>query len=143
MSGKYRKGDDTVGKPSSSSNYSIRVFRAYPLIEVRPTVPCRAIRGKGISVNSTLPPSQLPKRPRPRDQKQKEATGHIVYHTSLDLPKEMVSGISLSLYIYIYIYYIIIIIYIYTRILPKEAVSGSALPGNTSGHTMKGHAYMY
>ena len=29
----------------SSSNVSIRVFRAYPLIEIRQTVPCRAIRG--------------------------------------------------------------------------------------------------
>ena len=43
-------------KPSSSSNCSHRVFRAYPLIEIRQTVPCRAIRGKSISVNSTLPP---------------------------------------------------------------------------------------
>ena len=30
-------------KPSSSSNLSIRNFRAYPLIEIRQTVPCRAI----------------------------------------------------------------------------------------------------
>ena len=30
----------------SSSNFSIRAFRAYPLIEIRQTVPCRAIRGK-------------------------------------------------------------------------------------------------
>ena len=31
-------------------------FRAYPLIEMRQPVPCRAIRGNSISVNSTLPP---------------------------------------------------------------------------------------
>ena len=42
-------------KPSSSSNFSVRAFRAYPLIEIRQTVPCRAIRGNSISVNSTLP----------------------------------------------------------------------------------------
>ena len=30
----------------SSSNFSIRAFRAYPLIEIRQTAPCRAIRGK-------------------------------------------------------------------------------------------------
>ena len=41
----------------SSSNFSIRAFRAYPLVEIRQTVPCRAIRGDGISVKSTLPPS--------------------------------------------------------------------------------------
>ena len=42
-------------KPSSSSNFSIRVFRAYPPVETRQTVPCRAIRGNSISVNGTLP----------------------------------------------------------------------------------------
>ena len=30
----------------SSSHFSIRVFRAYPLIDIRHTVPCRAIRHK-------------------------------------------------------------------------------------------------
>ena len=43
----------------SSSNFPIRVFRAYPLIEIRQTVPCRAsraIRGSSISVSSTRPP---------------------------------------------------------------------------------------
>ena len=44
-------------RTSSSSNFSIRAFRAYPLIEIRQTVPCRSIRGNSISVNSTLPPS--------------------------------------------------------------------------------------
>ena len=33
-------------KPSSSSNFSIRAFRACPLTETRQTAPCRAIRGK-------------------------------------------------------------------------------------------------
>ena len=41
----------------SSSKFSIRAFRAYPLIEIRQTVPCRAIQGNIISVSSTLPPS--------------------------------------------------------------------------------------
>ena len=46
-------------KPSSNSNFSIRAFRACPLIEIRQTVPCRAIRGNSISVNGTLPPSYV------------------------------------------------------------------------------------
>ena len=37
----------------SSLNPSIRAFRAYPLVEIRQTVPCRAIRGNSISVDST------------------------------------------------------------------------------------------
>ena len=37
-------------KPSSSSSFSVRVFRAYPLVEIRQTVPCQAIRGSSISV---------------------------------------------------------------------------------------------
>ena len=51
-----RKGGRYCWKPSSSSNLSIRAFRAYPLIEIRQTVPGRAIRGNSISVNGTLPP---------------------------------------------------------------------------------------
>ena len=39
-----------------SSNVSTRVVRAYPLIELRQTVPCRRIRGNRISVISILPP---------------------------------------------------------------------------------------
>ena len=61
----FGSGDDTFGNPHrahffnssfSSSNFSIRVFRADPLVEIRQAVPCRAIRGDSISVNSTLPP---------------------------------------------------------------------------------------
>ena len=38
-------------KPSSTSNVSIRAFlRTYPLIEIRQTAPCRAIRDNSISV---------------------------------------------------------------------------------------------
>ena len=44
--------NDTAGNPR-------RAFRYYPLIEIRQTVPCRAMRGKSLSVNSTLPPSLL------------------------------------------------------------------------------------
>ena len=47
-------------KPSSSSNFSIRAFRAYPLVEMRLAAPCRAsraIQGSSISVSSTFPPS--------------------------------------------------------------------------------------
>ena len=39
----------------SRSNFSIRVVRAYPLIEIRQTAPCREIRGDGISVNRAHP----------------------------------------------------------------------------------------
>ena len=46
-----------IGLSFSSSNLSIRYVRAYYLVEIRQTVPCRAIRGNSISVNSTLPPS--------------------------------------------------------------------------------------
>ena len=42
-------------QPSSSSNFSILVFRACPLIEIRQTAPRRATRDNSISVNSTLP----------------------------------------------------------------------------------------
>ena len=40
----------------SSSNDSILTVRVCPLIEIKQTAPCRAIRGNRISVNSTLPP---------------------------------------------------------------------------------------
>ena len=49
-----RKGGWHGWEPSSRSNCSIRAYR---LIEIRYTVPCRAIRGNSISVNGTLPPS--------------------------------------------------------------------------------------
>ena len=55
--GVIRKGEQHGWKPSSNSDFSIRAFRAYLLVEIRQTVPCRAIRVKTISVNSTLPPS--------------------------------------------------------------------------------------
>ena len=51
-----RKGGCYGWRPSSSSNCSILVVRAHPLIELRQIIPCRAIRGNRISVNSTLPP---------------------------------------------------------------------------------------
>ena len=57
LSAFHRKGAWYGWNPSSSSNFSIRVVRAYPLLKIRQTVPCRAIRGICISVNSTLPPS--------------------------------------------------------------------------------------
>ena len=74
----------------SSSNFSIRAFRACPLIKIRQTVPCRAIRGNSISVNSTLPPLY------------NNIYIYIYIYTYLYIT------LSLSLYIYIYIY-----IYIY------------------------------
>ena len=35
-----------LNSTSSSSNFSIRSFRAYSLVDIRQTVPCRAMRGK-------------------------------------------------------------------------------------------------
>ena len=49
-----RKGGWYGWKPSSSSKFSIPAFRAWSLVETRQTVPCRAIGGNRISVNSTL-----------------------------------------------------------------------------------------
>ena len=57
--GTTRKGGWYGWKPSSSSNCSIRAFRAYYLIEVRQTIICRAIRADSISINSTISPSHL------------------------------------------------------------------------------------
>ena len=42
----------------SSSNFSIRAFRACPLVEARQAIPCRAIRADSISVSRTLPPNK-------------------------------------------------------------------------------------
>ena len=50
------KGGCYDWKPSSSSNFSILVVQAHPLIETRQAVPCRSIRGNCISVDSTLLP---------------------------------------------------------------------------------------
>ena len=56
----FRNGEWYGWKPSWSSNFSIRALRAYPvIIEITQTVPCRAIRGNSISVNSTLPPLHI------------------------------------------------------------------------------------
>ena len=54
--GSRRKGAGCGWKPSSSSNISIRAFRAYPLVEIRQTVPCRAIRGKQYLSQQYHPP---------------------------------------------------------------------------------------
>ena len=51
----FREGGWYGWKSSSSSNLSIRVVRADPLIEIGQAVPCRAIRGNSILVNGTLP----------------------------------------------------------------------------------------
>ena len=48
------RGDDTVGNPHRAQISQLGFFE---LIEIKQTVPCRAIRGDGNSVNSTLPHS--------------------------------------------------------------------------------------
>ena len=50
----FRKGGWYSWKLSSSSNNSIRVVRACPLIEAIQTAPCRAIRGNSI-LSQTVP----------------------------------------------------------------------------------------
>ena len=50
------RGDDMVGNPRRARVSLVQASRAYPLAEIRQTVPCRTIRGNSISVNSTLPP---------------------------------------------------------------------------------------
>ena len=52
----FRKGDDTIGNPYRTQISHIRYFGAYPLIEIRQSVPYRAIRGNSISVSSTFLP---------------------------------------------------------------------------------------
>ena len=59
----------------SSSISSIRVVRAYPPVEIRQTVPCRAIRVNSISVDSTLPPSYADCRPPGDGRAAPKATG--------------------------------------------------------------------
>ena len=72
-SGWLGRGDDPVGEilielkslnPSfSSSNLSIRAFRAYPHSEIRQTVPCRAIRGNSSDSSRRYPQSAAPSPP--------------------------------------------------------------------------------
>ena len=50
-----RKGDDMVGKTHRAQIYQFELFELILLLK-SDTLPCRAIRGNSISVNSTLPP---------------------------------------------------------------------------------------
>ena len=100
--------DDTVCPDPvwKLSNFSTRVVRAYPLIETRQTVPGRAIRGKCVSINGTLPPLKT------------------IGWTNIDVCTYMYTHMYpymytyMCIHIYIYIYtqstYIHIYIYIYT-----------------------------
>ena len=51
-----RKGGWYGWKSSSSSNLSIRVFRAHTPLEIRQAILYRAVRADSISINRTLPP---------------------------------------------------------------------------------------
>ena len=98
----FWKGGWYGWKPSSSSDLSIRAFRAYPLVEFRQTGPCRAIRGTSISV--TLPPLK-------NSCNRRTVTAAAVSESAASSKYKY---ISLSTYIYIYtcIHYIYIYIYI-------------------------------
>ena len=74
-----RKGGWLGWKPSSSSNSSIRVVRAYPLIEIRQAVPCRAIRGNSNYLRrqylSQQSPKDAPKDEYPNARREMERAG--------------------------------------------------------------------
>ena len=89
----------------SSSTLSIRAVRAYPLIEIRQAAPCRAIRGNSISVNSTLPPSQVCHRVMRNQTPSYYIRLIIVYHI---IAYYIIVIIIAHHYVYVYIY-----IYIY------------------------------
>ena len=88
----------------SSSNFSIRAVRACPLVETRQIVPRRAIRGSGISVNGTLPPSHI--------RVVLEGLQVISYQQlQCTIPCYVISCYMCTVYSYIYIY-----IHMYTYI---------------------------
>ena len=102
-----------INSSISSSNFSIRAFRAYPLVEIRRTVPCRAIRGSSISVSSIIPPSTRHPIPRPPPR-----LGHRPREVHPGPDSRPWSDVNTYIYIYIYIYIHIctyIYIYIYNR----------------------------
>ena len=107
----------TTTKSSSSSNLSIRAFRACPLIEIRQTVPCRAnSRQQYLSQQHPPPHASHTQRPEPAHPSQAEnqcqkrrpppppGAWYIYIYIYIML------YLSLSMYVYIYIY---IYIYIY------------------------------
>ena len=55
----FGRGDHTVGNPHRTFRAQISRFQLFKLIQIRQTIPCRAVRGNSISVNSTLPASCL------------------------------------------------------------------------------------
>ena len=55
---RIRKGGGCGWKPSSSSNFSARAVRAHPLVEIKQTVPCRAILRRQYLSQQYPPPSQ-------------------------------------------------------------------------------------
>ena len=58
MGQSFGRGDDMVGDPHQAQIGKFDLFELILLFKLD-TVPCRAIRGIGISVNSTLPPLNL------------------------------------------------------------------------------------
>ena len=120
-----RKGGWCGWEASSSSNFSIRAFGACPLVELRRTVPCRAIRGNCISVNSTLPPSyecqktwikqenkeqlQMPKIKTRKEQKKALMSVMLVRWKGPAKIEQLVEIKVACIYIYIYIYIYIFI----------------------------------
>ena len=52
---RFGRGDDTVVNTHRAQIYQFEFFEFILLLKLD-TAPCRAIRGSGISVNSTLPP---------------------------------------------------------------------------------------
>ena len=93
---RHPEGGMIRSETSSSSNLSSRAIRAYPLIEIRQAVPCRAIRGNSISANGTLQRPEV--RGRRRGPGAAEADGRA------RPAGRRRAGIQSYVYIYIYMY---------------------------------------
>ena len=126
----HRKGGSYGWKPSSSSNFSIRVFGIYScVIELRQAIPYRAIRADGISINSIIPPfpgqsaalkSLVGKKGRCAGDRPSFCKLICPLASFSKMPAQVILNkdlfLSLSLYIYVYMCVCVQSTYIYTYI---------------------------
>ena len=116
----FRRGDDTVGDPHRARSYQFDILRAYYPTETRHKLPCRAIPGNSISVNSTSPPLKsvvdlpLPAR---CEKTQTDAIScrnsdiSTVPSPPLIIPEGTKCATPVYVYIYIYIYIALLVYY--------------------------------
>ena len=97
----FAGGDDTVGTTHRAQFVKLVVVRAYPLIQIRQTVPCRAIRGNSVSVNGALPPLLYPAEGSP-------------WSYGLATGRDTLAAGRRYMYVYMYVYIHNIYIYIHT-----------------------------